>query len=175
MDLSRANHTIVASLWECYETHKVTFPLLTHLKYLTNNILAFHEFIHERELHKGEEPSIQLFDQIILSKKNRGARSTFRFSKASTNFLSDTSDHIWRTAVASPPSARFPGDYRQIISRIPASLDPTLMKEPRIIQGVPRRDGHKQQRRKPVVSLQQQQQQQNQQQQYQQHQPQQLL
>ena len=113
---------------------------------------AFHEFIHERELHKGEEPAIQLFDQIILSKRNRGARSTFRFSKAPTNFLSDTRDHLWRTSAATPPSARFPGDYRQVISRIPAKLDTALMKEPRIIQGAPRRSELKQHRRKHVVS-----------------------
>ena len=113
--------------------------------------LAFHEFIHERELHKGEEPAIQLFDQIILSKKNRGARRTFRFNKAPTNFLSDTSSHVWRTATTTPPSARFPGDYRQVISRIPAKLDPSLMKEPRVIQGAPRRSELRQ-RRKTVVS-----------------------
>src|ERR1700760_2914567 len=113
--------------------------------------LAFHEFIHERELHKGEEPAIQLFDQIILSKKNRGTRLSFRFNKASTNFLSDTSNHIWRTVTTIPPSARFPGDYRQVISRIPANLDPSLMKEPRVIQGAPRRSDLRQ-RRKHVIS-----------------------
>jgi hypothetical protein len=97
---------------------------------------AFNEFIHDVETTKSDEPSIKLFDQIILSKRNRGRTSLF--SKASTDFLSDTSDHIWRTAQANPPSARFPGDYRQVISRIPAKLDPTLMKEPRVVNGVPR-------------------------------------
>lgn len=38
------------------------------------------------------------------------------------------------------PSAKFPGDYRTVVSRIPAQLDVTLMKEPRVIQGVPRID-----------------------------------
>jgi hypothetical protein len=36
------------------------------------------------------------------------------------------------------PSAKFPGDYRTVISRMPAQLDTGLMKEPRTIQGVPR-------------------------------------
>ena len=69
-----------------------------------------------------------------------------------TSFLTDTSDHLWRSAIASPPSARVPGDYRQIISRIPAKLDPALIKEPRVIQGVPRmrQTGA---RRKPIPSM----------------------
>jgi hypothetical protein len=111
---------------------------------------SFNEFIHERETRKGDDPSIKLFDQIILSKKNRGRTSLF--SKASTDFLSDTSEHLWRTAQASPPSARFPGDYRQVISRIPSKLDPALMKEPRVIQGVPRVPPVKA-RRKPIPSM----------------------
>ncbi|KAJ9642354.1 hypothetical protein H2199_004734 [Coniosporium tulheliwenetii] len=110
---------------------------------------AFNEFIHERETKRSDDPSIKLFDQIILSKKNRGGRSFF--SKSSTDFLSDTSDHLWRTAAATPPNARFPGDYRTIITRIPAKLDPALMKEPRVIQGVPRIPQTKA-RRKPIPS-----------------------
>jgi hypothetical protein len=113
---------------------------------------AFNEFIHERELQKGEEPSIRLFDQIILSKKNRGARSAFKFNKPTTDFLSDTSSHLWRTAAATPPVSRFPGDYRQVISRVPAKLDPTLMKEPRVIQGVQRVREAKA-KRKPIPSV----------------------
>ncbi|KIW05127.1 hypothetical protein, variant 2 [Verruconis gallopava] len=97
---------------------------------------AFNEFIHEVEVTKPDDPAVRLFDQIIISKRNRGRTSLF--SKASTDFLSDNSEHIWRTAQANPPNARFPGDYRQVISRIPAKLDPTLMKEPRVLQGVPR-------------------------------------
>lgn len=111
---------------------------------------SFNEFIHERETRKGDDPTVKLFDQIILSKKNRGRTSLF--SKASTDFLSDTSDHLWRTAQANPPSARFPGDYRQVISRIPAKLDPALMKEPRVIHGVPRVPPVKA-RRKPIPSM----------------------
>ncbi|KAB2578976.1 DENN domain containing protein [Lasiodiplodia theobromae] len=111
---------------------------------------GFNEFIHERETTRSDDPSIKLFDQIILSKKNRG-RTSF-FSKSSTDFLNDTSDHLWRSAVATPPSARFPGDYRAVISRQPAKLDPTLMKEPRVIQGVPRVPQQKA-KRKPIPSM----------------------
>lgn len=41
------------------------------------------------------------------------------------------------------PNAKFPGDYRTVITRIPARLDPALMKEPRAIQGVPRPEQRK--------------------------------
>ncbi|KAL1639766.1 hypothetical protein SLS58_007664 [Diplodia intermedia] len=111
---------------------------------------AFNEFIHERESTRSDDPSVKLFDQIILSKKNRG-RTSF-FSKSSTDFLNDTTDHLWRSAVATPPSARFPGDYRAVVSRQPAKLDPTLMKEPRVIQGVPRVPQQKA-KRKPIPSM----------------------
>ncbi|KAI9815019.1 MAG: hypothetical protein M1827_002862 [Pycnora praestabilis] len=111
---------------------------------------GFNEFIYERECKRPNDPAIMLFDQIILSKKNRG-RTSF-FSKSSTDFLSDTSDHLWRSAAATPPNSRFPGDYRQVVSRIPAKLDPLLMKEPRVIQGVPRISTAKA-KRKPIPSL----------------------
>ncbi|KAF1987997.1 DENN-domain-containing protein [Aulographum hederae CBS 113979] len=111
---------------------------------------AFNEFIYEREKSPSSEPRIALFDQIILSKKNRGRTSLF--SKSSTDFLTSTSDHLWRSAAATPPNSRFPGDYRQVTSRIPAKLDPALMKEPRAIQGVPRIPVTKA-RRKPIPSL----------------------
>lgn len=111
---------------------------------------GFNEFIHERESKRSDDPSIKLFDQIILSKKNRSRTSIFH--RSSTDFLSDTTDHLWRSAAATPPNARFPGDYRQVVSRIPAKLDPTLMKEPRVIQGVPRIPQAKA-RRKPIPSM----------------------
>lgn len=76
---------------------------------------AFNEFIHERESIRAEDPSIKLFDEIILSKRNRGKASFF--SKSTTSFLSDSSDHLWRSAAAAPPNSRFPGDYRQIVTR----------------------------------------------------------
>lgn len=111
---------------------------------------AFNEFIHERESTKANDPEIQLFDQILTSKKNRGRHAIF--SKSSTDFLSDMTDHLWRTAAATPPSSRFPGDYRQVVTRIPSRLDPTLLKEPRVIQGMPRLPNQKA-KRKAVPSM----------------------
>ncbi|KAG9190685.1 hypothetical protein G6011_08773 [Alternaria panax] len=111
---------------------------------------AFNEFIHERESKSADDPTIKLFDEVILAKRNRG-KSSF-FYKSKVDFLSDTTDHLWRTASATPPNSRFPGDYRSVISRIPAKLDPTLMKEPRVIQGVPRVPQGKA-RRKPIPSM----------------------
>lgn len=88
---------------------------------------AFSEFIHDREAKKPSDPSIKLFDEVILSKKNRG-KSGF-FSKSSmfklhpipagrslvshtqvtaTNYLQDTSDHIWRTITSGSQSSRHP-------------------------------------------------------------------
>ncbi|PNS19437.1 DENN domain-containing protein [Sphaceloma murrayae] len=112
--------------------------------------VAFNEFIHEREMKRSEDPAIKLFDEIILSKRNRGKSSLF--TKSDTTFLSDCSDHLWRSAAATPPSSRFPGDYRQIVSRIPAKLDPSLMKEPRANQGAPRIPKARTQR-KPIPSM----------------------
>ncbi|KAI9849234.1 MAG: hypothetical protein M1837_004693 [Sclerophora amabilis] len=111
---------------------------------------GFNEFIHERETKKGSNPEIMVFDQVILAKKGRGRTSLF--SKPNPGFLQDTSDHLWRSAAAMPPSSRFPGDYRQVISRVPAKLDPALMKEPRVIQGVPRATTANA-RRKPIPSM----------------------
>ena len=112
---------------------------------------AFNEFIHEREAKRADEdPSIKLFDEIILSKRNRGKQSFF--SKSSTDFLSDTSDHLWRSALATPPSGRVPGDRSVGMGRTPGRLDPTLMKEPRSIQGAPRLQQARA-RRKPVASM----------------------
>ncbi|MCJ1388774.1 hypothetical protein MMC18_001624 [Xylographa bjoerkii] len=111
---------------------------------------GFNQFIYERETKAVNDPTVLLFDQVILAKKNRDRRSFF--NKSSTSFLSDTSDHLWRSAATTPANSRFPGDYRSIITRIPAKLDPTLMKEPRVIQGVPRINNAKA-RRKPIPSM----------------------
>ena len=111
---------------------------------------AFNEFIHEREKSRAEDPSIKLFDEIILSKRNRGRTSIF--SKSNTSFLTDTSDHLWRSASATPPNTRFPGESKTVSGRIPAKLDPALMKEPRSIQGAPRLQ-HAKTKRKPVASM----------------------
>ena len=78
-------------------------------------LAAFNEFIHERETKPSGDPTILLFDQMILSKRNRGRASMF--SKSKTDFLSDTYDHLWRTAAATPPKGRIPGDIRAIITR----------------------------------------------------------
>ncbi|KAK7568620.1 AEX-3 domain-containing protein [Phyllosticta citricarpa] len=122
-----------------------------HQEYFTmlQDTQAFNEFIYERETMPSDHPTVKLFDQIILSKKNRGRTSIF--SKSSTDFLNDTSDHLWRSAAATPPSSRFPGDYRSIVSRAPAKLDPTLMKEPRVIQGMPR--SQEKSKRKPLSGM----------------------
>ncbi|KAF1810211.1 DENN-domain-containing protein [Eremomyces bilateralis CBS 781.70] len=141
---------------------------------LLRDTQLFNEFLHEREMTPANDPSIKLFDQIIMAKKNRGRTSLF--SKSSTDFLNDTSDHLWRSAAAMPPTSRVPGDYRQIVSRskfetvsvqhpwqslgincpvVPAKLDPTLMKEPRVIQGAPRFSQSRTTttRRKPIPSM----------------------
>ena len=80
-----------------------------------NILAAFNEFIHERETKPPGDPTILLFDQMILSKRNRGRASMF--SKSKTDFLSDTYDHLWRTAASTPPKGRIPGDIRAIITR----------------------------------------------------------
>ncbi|KAI9734756.1 MAG: hypothetical protein M1818_006743 [Claussenomyces sp. TS43310] len=115
---------------------------------------AFNEFISHRELTRPSDPSIRLFDEIILAKRNRGfSRSSF-FSKSATNFLDDTSDHLWRSAAVPSPSGNFKGEYKSVICRIPASLDPNLMREPRVINGVPRIEkGEVPRRRKAVPSM----------------------
>lgn len=89
---------------------------------------AFNEFIHERETTRSlttpkteREISVALFDQIILSKRNRG-KSSFFSGRASTDFLSDTSDHLWRSASTSVQSAQrgnqqLPGDWKSIVTR----------------------------------------------------------
>lgn len=123
---------------------------------------AFNEFIHERESQPATTPAIRLFDEILLAKKSRGRPglssglsrlSTIRISHGASSmpgltipnrhtrvpsYLGDTSDHLWRTASVPMPSAKFPGEYRAVVTRIPARLDTSLMKEPRAIQGVPR-------------------------------------
>ena len=111
---------------------------------------AFNEFIHERETTPPSDPKIALFDQVILAKRNRGRQSFFGRSK--TDFLSSTADHLWVSAAANPPQGRFQGDYRAVISRTPAKLDPTHLKEPRVIQGVPRLNMTKA-KRKPIPSM----------------------
>ncbi|KAL1997938.1 hypothetical protein VTN02DRAFT_391 [Thermoascus thermophilus] len=117
-----------------------------HAEYMAvlQHTQGFNEFISERERAKpkSKDPRITLFDEIILSKRNRGRSSIFS-GRMMTDFLSDTSNHVWRSAVATTfPSSRsqlnLSGDYSSVVSRIPAKLDTTLMKEPRMVQGMPR-------------------------------------
>ncbi|KAK4141270.1 AEX-3 domain-containing protein [Dichotomopilus funicola] len=148
---------------------------------------AFNEFIHERERTPASDPAIRLFDEIILAKKARGrpvfsaglsrlstlrggsgggggftnpaAAAAAAASRAARipGFLSDATDHIWRTAsVPMPSAAKFQGDYRSVVTRVPLRLDPALMREPRTIQGVPRPSEQKKVKglvRKQVASM----------------------
>ncbi|GLA30530.1 hypothetical protein AnigIFM63326_008739 [Aspergillus niger] len=106
---------------------------------------GFNEFISERERAnpKSRDPRMALFDEIILSKRNRGRSSIFS-GRSMTDFLSDTSNHLWRTASAtsfgggSRSQNSMSGDYSRLVSRAPAKLDNSLMKEPRMIHGAPR-------------------------------------
>jgi hypothetical protein len=107
---------------------------------------GFNEFISERERTspKAKDSKMALFDEIILSKRNRGRTSIFS-SRATTDFLSDTSNHLWRTASATffAPTSRsqqnLSGEYHtRGPTRAPAKLDTSLMKEPRMIHGAPR-------------------------------------
>lgn len=88
-----------------------------NLGVITNLVAGFNEFISERERakQKSKDPRIILFDEIVLSKRNRG-RSTFFSGRMTTDFLSDTSNHLWRSASASSfsPTTR---------KEIPTSLD----------------------------------------------------
>ncbi|OXV10823.1 hypothetical protein Egran_01414 [Elaphomyces granulatus] len=97
-----------------------------HAEYiaLLQQTQGFNEFINERESVKpiSKDPRIILFDEIILSKRNRG-RTSFFSGRTTTGFLSDTSDHLWRSAVATsfPPSTRaqqnLVEDYREVVTR----------------------------------------------------------
>lgn len=113
-------------------------------------------------MHPATDNSIRLFDEIIMAKKARGRSglstglsrlSTIRASHGASipsafsppgrfnkipPYLGDTTDHIWRTASVPLPKGNFPGEYRAVVTRVPARLDRTLMREPRAIQGVPR-------------------------------------
>lgn len=112
---------------------------------------GFNEFIHEREMKPASDQSIMLFDQVILSKRNRGRTSMF--SRSKIDFLSDTADHLWRTASTAPPKGKVVGDYRAIVTRTPAKLDATLMREPRVLQGLSAKVNSVPGKRKPIPSM----------------------
>ncbi|KAL2376785.1 hypothetical protein RJZ90_007242 [Blastomyces dermatitidis] len=117
-----------------------------HAEYMTilQQTQGFNEFISEREQSSlsSRDPRVTLFDEIILSKRNRGRTSIFS-GRMTTNFLSDTSDHLWRSASATyiPSSlhqATNSNDWKSAVARAPAKLDPNHMEEPRMIQGATR-------------------------------------
>ncbi|PLN78585.1 dDENN domain protein [Aspergillus taichungensis] len=123
-------------------------------------LLGFNQFISDREMMnpKNKDPRMTLFDEIVLSKRNRGRSSIFS-SRSTTDFLSDTSNHLWRTASAtfaagSRGQNSMAGDYTRVAIRAPAKLDTSLMKEPRMIHGAPRvSKAANTARRKPLPKL----------------------
>lgn len=72
--------------------------------------------------------------------------------KIDVNFLSDNTDHLWRSAAATSSSSRQTSGSQHAVGRTPAKLDPSLLKEPRVVQGVPRVTTAKP-RRKQVPSM----------------------
>lgn len=136
---------------------------------------AFNHFIHTRTTTSPSDPTIKLFDDLIASKRTRGRTASNFFSSSkpkpfnlyadygsgkpntpsTTPFLSDTTDHIWRTAAApsvvsrnvprnAPASSEedeenwYGGGAKSWVGRVPAKLDVKLMREPRAVQGAPR-------------------------------------
>lgn len=79
------------------------------------------EFISERERTspKAKDSKMALFDEIVLSKRNRGRTSIFS-GRSTTDFLSDTSNHLWRTASATffAPSSRSQNNLSSDYSRV---------------------------------------------------------
>lgn len=115
------------NIWPCCRTHKVCFPIAFFFPSPDLNVndafVGFNEFIGERERAnpKSRDPRIALFDEIILSKRNRGRTSIFS-GRMMTDFLSDTSCHLWRSAAATTfPSTRsqqnLSGDHNSGVSR----------------------------------------------------------
>lgn len=88
-----------------------------------SHCVGFNEFISERERMnpKAKDPRIALFDEIVLSKRNRGRTSLFT-GRHTADFISDTSNHLWRTASATfAPSSKslqnLSGDHSRIVTR----------------------------------------------------------
>ncbi|KAJ5745474.1 hypothetical protein N7520_010656 [Penicillium odoratum] len=133
-----------------------------HAEYITvlQQTQGFNEFISDRERSnpKAKDSKMALFDEIVLSKRNRGRTSIFS-GRSTTDFLSDTSNHLWRTANAtffapSRSQQSLSQDYSRISTRAPAKLDTSLMTEPRMIHGAPRvSKAANTARRKPLPNL----------------------
>ena len=98
---------------------------------------SFSEFIAEREVSRPDNAHVRLFDETILSKRNRGKAGTV-FGKSKVGFLEDRSEHLWRSAQASSPVSRDGPKGSIGVGRMPAKLEKDLLKEPRVVQGVPR-------------------------------------
>ena len=112
---------------------------------------GFSEFVGERETTRPDDPNIRLFDEVILSKRNRGRASTV-FGKSKVGFLEDRSEHLWRSAQAASPVSRDGPRGSFGVGRMPAKLERDLLREPRMVQGVPR-VATKKPTRKQVPSL----------------------
>ncbi|QQK44886.1 DENN domain-containing protein [Penicillium digitatum] len=133
-----------------------------HAEYISilQQTQGFNEFISDRERTnpKSKDPRMTLFDEIVLSKRNRGRTSLFS-GRSTTDFLSDTSNHIWRTAYATfTPTSRsqqnLSVDYGRVPTRAPANLDTSLMTDPRMIHGAPRASNTANTaRRKPLPNM----------------------
>ena len=82
---------------------------------------------------------------VMQSSSSTSRFSPFSSSSSSSSsaakipaFLSDQTDHIWRTASVPVPNGKFAGEYHDVVTRVPMRLDPLYMREPRAIQGVAR-------------------------------------
>lgn len=83
----------------------------------------------------------------FASRSSSSAQPAFLSQSSSSkpeHFLQDTTEHLWRTATAPITSSTALGEaargreYREVVSRVPGRLEEGLMKEPRMIHGVPR-------------------------------------
>lgn len=97
---------------------------------------GFHQFIYHRETHRSNDPSVLLFDQVILAKRNRGKSSLF--SKSSTSFLYDdarTRRHVASVDITTTNDARL-GGVSVPSNRIPSRLEPGLLRQPQEVESI---------------------------------------
>ncbi len=84
--LSRACRTKMCNTLAYYSRRKVRGYFFEGDLYgLLTMLIAFNEFIHERETKRPDDPTIRLFDEVILAKRNRGKSSFFHKSKGPTS------------------------------------------------------------------------------------------
>jgi hypothetical protein len=132
--------------------HRSLPPDVAEYIEMLNQTQAFNEFVAEREqITAKHSVEIQLFDNIIMAKRNRtgrfrsdmrslaAARIPFGRSPTSTasvpDVLNDTSNHQWRPMAAPSSNERAElgsaakgRDYHTIVSRVPAKLEDGLFK-----------------------------------------------